>query len=41
MTVPEAQRMKALETENSRLKRLVAEQQLDLLILKDIVSKKW
>jgi len=41
MTVPDAQRMKTLETENSRLKRLVAEQQLDLLVLKDIVSKKW
>lgn len=41
MTVPDVQRMRTLETENSRLKRLVAEQQLDLLVLKDIVSKKW
>lgn len=41
MTVPEAQRMRTLETENSKLKRLVAEQQLDILALKDIVSKKW
>jgi putative transposase len=41
MTVPEAQRMKHLESENAKLKRLVAEQQLDLLVLKDIVSKKW
>lgn len=41
MTVPEAQRMKHLESENAKLKRLVAEQQLDILVLKDIVSKKW
>lgn len=41
MTVPEAQRMRALESENGKLKRLVAEQQLDILALKDIVSKKW
>ncbi len=41
MTVAEAQRMKVLESENSKLKRLVAEQQLDILALKDIVSKKW
>ena len=41
MTVSEAKRLKALEAENSKLKRLVAEQQLDLLVLKDIVSKKW
>ena len=31
----EAQRLKALELENSRLKRLVAEKELDILILKD------
>ena len=41
MTVPEAQRMRILESENAKLKRLVAEQQLDILALKDIVSKKW
>jgi putative transposase len=41
MTVPEAQRMRILESENAKLKRLVAEQQLDILVLKDIVSKKW
>ena len=41
MTVPEAKRIRALEAENSKLKRLVAEQQLDILTLKDIVSKKW
>jgi len=41
MSVPEAQRLRILESENAKLKRLVAEQQLDLLVLKDIVSKKW
>ena len=41
MTIDEVKRMKSLEAENSKLKRLVAEQQLDILMLKDIVSKKW
>jgi putative transposase len=41
MTVSEAKRLRALEIENSRLKRLVAEQALDIVGLKDIVSKKW
>lgn len=41
MTVSEAKRLRDLETENSKLKRLVADQQLDILVLKDIVSKKW
>ena len=41
MTVSEAKRLRALEAENSKLKRLVADQQLDILVLKDIVSKKW
>lgn len=41
MTVSEAKRLRSLEAENSKLKRLVADQQLDILVLKDIVSKKW
>ena len=41
MTVPEAKRLRALETENSRLKRIVADQQLDIVALKDVLSKKW
>lgn len=41
MTVSEAKRLRALEDENAKLKRLVADQQLDILVLKDIVSKKW
>lgn len=41
MDVSEARRMKALEGENAKLKRLVAEQALDIIMLKDVNSKKW
>ncbi len=41
MTVPEAQRLKALEDENRRLKSLVADLSLDKVMLKDLLSKKW
>jgi putative transposase len=41
MDVSEARRMKALESENAKLKRLVAEQALDIIMLKDVNSKKW
>ena len=37
----EAQRLKALELENSRLKRIVAEKELDILILKDVAEGKF
>lgn len=37
----EARRPKALEEENRRLKRLVAEQALDLSLPKDVVGRKW
>lgn len=37
----EAQRLKALEQENSRLKRIVAEQALDISMLKELNSGKW
>lgn len=37
----EAQRLRALEQENSRLKRIVAEQQLDISMLKDLQRGKW
>jgi putative transposase len=40
LTVSDAHRLKALETENLRLKRLVADQAVDIQILKEIVSKK-
>jgi putative transposase len=41
MDVSEARRMKALEAENAKLKRLVAEQALDIIMLKDVNSRKW
>ncbi|NMA24002.1 MAG: transposase [Spirochaetales bacterium] len=41
MDVPEAKRLKALEAENARLKRIVANQALDMEILKEAASKKW
>ncbi|MDY7576719.1 IS3 family transposase [Herbaspirillum sp. RTI4] len=40
MEVSEARRLKALEEENQKLKRLVAEQALDILVLKDVPAKK-
>lgn len=41
MEVTEARRLRALEEENSRLKRLVADQAVQLHILKEVNSKKW
>lgn len=41
MEVSEAQRLRTLEAENNKLKRLVADQALDIVVLKDILSKKW
>lgn len=41
MTVSEAKRLRELESENSRLKKLVADQDLDIAMLKDVNSKKW
>lgn len=41
MEVSEAKRLKALEDENARLKKLLAEAMLDNAMLKDIASKKW
>jgi putative transposase len=41
MELSEAKRLKELEEENRRLKRLVADQALDIQILKDVNSKKW
>jgi transposase-like protein len=37
----EAQRLKALEQENSRLKRIVAEQALDISMLKELSRGNW
>lgn len=41
MTVSDAQRLRTLEVENSRLKRLLAEQMLDNAALKDLASKNF
>ena len=41
MEVSDAKRLKALEDENAKLKKLLAEQMLDLAAMKDLVSKKW
>lgn len=41
MEVSEARRLKALENENAKLKKLLAEAMLDNAMLKDIASKKW
>ena len=41
MELSEIKRLKELETENSRLKRIVADQALDIVMLKDINAKKW
>jgi putative transposase len=41
MSVSEAQRLKALEAENAKLKRIVADLMLDNVALKDVLSKNW
>jgi putative transposase len=41
MDVNEARRLRSLEDENSRLKRLVADQAVQIQILKEVNSKKW
>lgn len=41
MSLSELKRVKELEQENARLKRIVANQAVDIDILKDINSKKW
>jgi putative transposase len=41
LEVSEAKRLRELEVENGRLKRMVAELMLDNQILKDVNSKKW
>jgi len=40
MSIPEARRLKQLEEENTRLKRVVADMTLDKVILQDVISKK-
>ena len=38
---PDAKRLKALEDENAKLKKLLAEQMLDAAALRELLSKKW
>ena len=41
LEVSEARRLRTLEAENARLKKLLAEAMLDNAVLKDVASKKW
>lgn len=41
LQVSEAKRLRALEDENRRLKRIVADQALNIQVLKDVLGKEW
>jgi putative transposase len=41
LEVSEARRLKALELENAKLKRMLADAMLDNVALKDLLGKKW
>ena len=41
MDVSDARRLKTLEAENTRLKRMLADAMLDNVALKDLLGKKW
>jgi putative transposase len=41
LEVSEAKRLRSLEDENAKLKKLLAEAMLDIAVLKDITAKKW
>ncbi len=41
LEVSEAKRLKALEDENAKLKKLLAEQMLDVAALRELLGKKW
>jgi len=41
MDVSEAKRLRALEDENAKLKRMLADAMLDNVALKDLLGKKW
>ena len=41
LQVPDAKRLRALEEENRRLKRVVADQALNIQVLKDVLGKEW
>jgi putative transposase len=41
LELQEARRLKGLEDENRRLKKVVADQALEISLLKDVVGRKW
>jgi putative transposase len=41
MEVSDAKRLRELEAENTRLKKLLAEAELDKSMLRDVIGKKW
>ncbi len=41
MTVPDAKRLRALEAENTRLKKLLAESMLENEVVREVLQKKW
>ena len=41
MSVPDAKRLKALESENARLKKLLAESMLENEAVREVLRKKW
>lgn len=41
LEVSDAKRLKQLEDENRRLKKIVADMTLDMAAMKDVISKKW
>ena len=40
-TADDVRRLKQLEAENARLKKLVAERDLEIEVMKEIAAKKW
>jgi putative transposase len=41
MDISDAKRLKQLEAENAKLKRLLADAELDKLMMKELLSKNW
>ncbi len=41
MEAGDAKRLRALEAENAKLKRIVAEQMLEMSAMKDLLQKRW
>ena len=41
LEVSEARRLRELETENARLKKIVADQMLDMTAMKELLAKNW